>query len=58
MIEYSVTPAFMVALFVTVTATLILGIFPGRTLALARAGAATYAVRNAGNSVATASASH
>ena len=36
-----VTPAMLVALFLTVVATLMFGIFPGQTLARAKAGAAT-----------------
>ncbi len=37
-------PALFAALLITISATLILGIFPGRTLKAAQAGAATYAV--------------
>jgi NADH-quinone oxidoreductase subunit N len=47
-------PSLLTALFITITATLILGIFPGRTLSLARAGAATYPVSGSSTSVGTA----
>ena len=39
-----VRPALLLAILITASATLILGIVPGRTLAAARAGAATYPV--------------
>ena len=41
-------PALFAALLITITGTLILGIFPGSTLKVAQAGAATYAVIGSG----------